>query len=152
MEFLGLLIFLCCLQGWSFSLLWKFLWYEVYILVDGSDVWRHTYLHTNICTYIYIYFITYVHTRVHNTYISQTHTYIHCGHIWHRNKLASCQLEIFVSCSNDEHQTSLKWDRSSHPVTPKCSVSHTLHLKHFGMNVLRLIYNCLICWMLLHIV
>ena len=55
-------------------------------------------------------------------------TYIQCGHIWHRNKLSRCQLEPLVSCSNDEHQTSLKWDRSSHPFASECRVSHTLRL------------------------
>jgi len=32
------------------------------------------------------------------------------------------------SCSDDEHQTSLKWNSSSHPVAPECRVSHTLRL------------------------
>jgi hypothetical protein len=63
-------------------------------------------------------------------------TYINCGHIWHRNGLFRCQIELLVSCSNDEHQTSLKWDRSSHPVAPECRVSHTVRLKHFTNNVL----------------
>jgi len=63
-------------------------------------------------------------------------TYIQCGHIWHRNKLSCCQLEHLVSCSDDEHQTSLKLDSSSHPVAPECRVSHTLRLKHFTVNVL----------------
>ena len=63
-------------------------------------------------------------------------TYVQCGHIWHRNKLSRCQLERLVSCSNDEHQTSLKWNRSSHPVAPECRVSHTLRLKCFIFNVL----------------
>jgi hypothetical protein len=58
-------------------------------------------------------------------------TYIQCGHIWHRNKLSRCQLELLASCSNDGHQTSLKWDRSSHPVAAECRVSHTIHLKNF---------------------
>ena len=66
------------------------------------------------------------------------YTYIHHGHIWHRNKLSRCQLELLVSCSNDEHQTSLKWDRSSHPVAPECCVCHTLRLKIFTINVIRL--------------
>jgi hypothetical protein len=39
-------------------------------------------------------------------------------------------LEILVSRSSDEHQTSLKWDSSSHPVAPESRVSHTLHLKY----------------------
>ena len=63
-------------------------------------------------------------------------TYIQCGHIWHRNKLSRCQLELLVSCSNDEPNTSLKWDSSSHPVAPECRVSHTLRLKHFTLNEL----------------
>jgi len=58
------------------------------------------------------------------------YTYIHHGHIWHRNKLSRCQLELLVSCSDDEHQTSLKWDGSSHPVAPECCFSHTLRLKY----------------------
>jgi len=40
-------------------------------------------------------------------------------------------MEPLVSCSNDEHQTPLKWNRCSHPVTPECRVSHTVGLKHF---------------------
>jgi len=59
------------------------------------------------------------------------YTYIYHGHIWHRNKLSRCQTELLVSCSNDEHQTSLKWDSSSHPVAPECRVPHTVGLKHF---------------------
>jgi len=70
------------------------------------------------------------------------HTYIQCGHIWHRNKLSRCQLDLLVSCSNDEHQTSLKWDRSSHPIAPECSVSHTLRLKMFTINVLPFCVSC----------
>jgi len=62
-------------------------------------------------------------------------TYIYHSQIWHRNKLPRCQLETLVSCSNDEHQTSLKWDRSSHPVAPERRVSHTLRLKHFKIKV-----------------
>jgi hypothetical protein len=38
-------------------------------------------------------------------------------------------MELLVSCSDDEHQTTLKWDRGSHPVAPECRVSHTLRLK-----------------------
>jgi len=72
-----------------------------------------------------------VHTHIH------THTYVLRGHVWHRNKLASGQLELLVSCSDDEHQTSLKWDRSSHPVAPECRVSHTVRLKHSKINVWR---------------
>jgi len=63
-------------------------------------------------------------------------TYIQCGHVWYRNKFSSCQLELLVSCSNDELQTSLKWDGSSHPFAPECSVSHNLRLKHFAHGVL----------------
>ena len=70
------------------------------------------------------------------------YTYIHHVHIWHRNKLSRCQLKLLVSCSDDEHQTSLKWDRSSHPVAPECCVSHTLHLKMFTINVLRFCVSC----------
>ena len=44
-------------------------------------------------------------------------------------------MEPFVRCGNDKHQTSLKWDSSSHPATPECNVSHTLRLKHFTINV-----------------
>ena len=75
------------------------------------------------------YFVTYSYVR---TYIIHTHihTYIHHCHIWHRNKLSRCQLELLVSYSDDEHQTSLKWDRSSHPVAPECRVSLTLRLQH----------------------
>ena len=63
-------------------------------------------------------------------------TYIHHGHIWHRNKLSRCQLELLVSCSHEKHQTSLKWDSSSHPVAPECRGSHTLRL-----NFLQLMFN-----------
>ena len=75
---------------------------------------------SQICTHYYVY------------------TYVHHGHIGHRNKLSRCQLELLVSCSNDEHQTSLKWDSSSHPVAPECRVSHTLRLKYF--TVLHLMF------------
>jgi hypothetical protein len=74
---------------------------------------------SQICSHYYVY------------------TYIHHGHIWHRHKLSRCQLELLVSCSDDEYQASLKWDRSSHPVAPECRVSHTLRLKMFTINVLR---------------
>ena len=63
-------------------------------------------------------------------------TYIQCCHVLHRNKLSRCQLERLVSCSNDEHQPSLKCDRSSHPVAPECHVSQTLRLQHFTVNAL----------------
>jgi hypothetical protein len=64
-------------------------------------------------------------------------TYIYHSHIWHRNKLSRCQLELLVSCSDNKHETSLKWDRSSHLVEPECCVSHTVRLKHFAVSVLR---------------
>jgi hypothetical protein len=70
------------------------------------------------------------------------YTYIQCGYIWHRNKLSRCQLELLVSCSNDEHQTSLKWDRSSHPVAPECRVSDTLRLKYFTVLQLMFCETC----------
>ena len=85
------------------------------------------------------------------TWLHMLDTYIQCRHIWHRNKLSRCQLKLLVCCSNDEHQTSLKCDSCSHPVAPKCRVSHTLHLKHFTVNVLspseicRCTFNVL-CW------
>ena len=78
-----------------------------------------------------------VHNVMNNDLISQicwhyyVYTYIHHGHIWHRNKLSRCQLEFLVSCSDDKNQTSLKVDSSSHPVAPECRVSHTLRLKYF---------------------
>ena len=62
-------------------------------------------------------------------------TYIYHSQIWHRNKLSRCQLETLVRCGDDEHKTSLKWDRSSHPVAPECRVSHTLRLKYSTINV-----------------
>ena len=62
-------------------------------------------------------------------------TYIYHSHIWHRNKLSRCQLELLACCGDDEHQTSLKLDRSSNPITPECRVSHTLRLKHFKIKV-----------------
>jgi len=68
--------------------------------------------------------------KIQNIY----YTYIYHSQIWHRYKLSRCQLEPLVSCSNDEHQTSLKWDSSSHPVTPECCVLHTLRLKNFTIN------------------
>jgi hypothetical protein len=43
-------------------------------------------------------------------------------------------MELLVSCSDDEYYTSLKWDRSSHPVAPECCVSHTLRLKYIEGN------------------
>jgi hypothetical protein len=95
----------------------------------------HIYIHTYTCTNIHIYICTH--------YI---HTYIHRGQIWHRNKLSSSQMEPLVRCSNDQHQTSLKWDRSSHPVATECRVSHTLRLKHWWMNDLRSPCYSLICW------
>jgi hypothetical protein len=74
-------------------------------------------------------------------------TYIHHSQIWYRDKLPRCQLEPLVNCSNDEHQTSLKWDRSSHPVAPECHVSHTVHLKHFTINaVAPFESSCLAYW------
>jgi hypothetical protein len=96
----------------------------------------------------YFFFYTIKHKSMNNDLLSQicshyyVYTYIHCGHIWHRNKLASCQFELLVSCSNDEHQTSLKWDSSSHPVAPECRVSHTLRLKMFTVNVLQFCVSC----------
>ena len=63
-------------------------------------------------------------------------TYIHHSQIWYRDELSRCQLDPLVSCSNDEHQTSLKWDRSSHPVAPECRLSHTLRLKYFKIKFL----------------
>jgi hypothetical protein len=78
---------------------------------------------------------TIIHYNINNDLLSQicshyyVYTYIHHGPIGHRNKLASCQLKLLVSCSNDEHQTLLKWDRTSHPVAPECRVSHILRLK-----------------------
>ena len=80
-----------------------------------------------ICTHTSRYLFAYV--------ITLLDTYIHCGHIWHRNNLSRCQTELLVSCSNDEHQTSLKWDRSNHPVAPECRISHTVRLKHFTVSV-----------------
>jgi len=97
--------------------------------------------------YIYIYKGTYIHSYIYIyvcVCVCVCITYIQCGHIWHRNKLSRCQTELLVSCSNDEHQTSLKWDSSSHPVAPECRVSHTLRLKHFRKNVLRSFYGCCI--------
>ena len=88
---------------------------------------------------------TVIHKVMNNDLLSQicshyyVYTYIHHGHIWHRNKLSRCQLKPLVSCNNDEHQTSLKWDRSSHPVATEYCVSHTLRLKYFtvfSFNVL----------------
>jgi hypothetical protein len=70
------------------------------------------------------------------------YTYIHHGHIWHWNKLSRCQLKLLVSCSNDEYQTSLKWDRNSHPIAPECCVSHTLRLKTFTINILGFCVSC----------
>ena len=96
-----------------------------------SDYFVNVYICVFACMHAYVQTTThaYIHTYVH--------TYIQCGHIWHRNKLSRCQLEPLVSCSNDEHQTSLKWDSSSHPVTLECRVSHTLRLKHFAIKVWR---------------
>ena len=87
---------------------------------------------------------TIIHKVINNYVLSQVssyyyvYTYIHHGHIWHRNELSRCQLDLLVSCSNDEHQTSLKVYRSSNTVTPECRVSHTLRLKHF--TVLHLMF------------
>jgi hypothetical protein len=62
--------------------------------------------------------------------------HIQCGHIWHRDKLFRRQLDLLVSCTNDEHQISLQWVRSSHPVAAECRVSQTVRLKYFTFNVL----------------
>jgi hypothetical protein len=97
----------------------------------NTYIYATLYIFSSIHAYIHTYIYTYIHTHTH------VYTYILHGHIWHRNKLSRCQLKSLVSCSNDEHQTSLKWDRCSHPVAPECRVSNTLRLKHFRMNVLR---------------
>jgi len=80
----------------------------------------------------FTHIVLYTHTQIHmHTQIhTHTHTYIHHGHVWHRNKLSRCQMELLISSSDNVHQTSLKWDRSSHPVTPECCVCHTLRLKY----------------------
>jgi hypothetical protein len=67
-----------------------------------------------------------------NKYTMGVSTYIHHGLIWHRNKFPGCECELLVGCGYDEGQTALKWDRSSHPVAPPGSVSHTFSLKYFG--------------------
>ena len=79
---------------------------------------------SEICSHCYVY------------------TYVHRGDNWHRNKLSRCKLEILVSCSNDQHQTSLKWDRSSHPFAPTCRFSHTLRLKMFTIYILTFCESC----------
>jgi hypothetical protein len=56
-------------------------------------------------------------------------SYIHHCRVAHRNKLPSRECELFVSCGDDEKQTSLEWDRSSNPVAPPDRVSHTFSLK-----------------------
>jgi hypothetical protein len=85
--------------------------YTIIDKVMNNDVW------SQICSYCYVY------------------TYIHHGLIWHRNKLSRCQLVLLVSCSDDKHQTSLKGDRSSHPVAPECRVSQTLRLKNVTIYI-----------------
>jgi hypothetical protein len=58
-----------------------------------------------------VFFFTYTNILkiMNNDLLSQiclyycVYTYIQCGHIWHRNKLSSCQMELLVSCSDDEH-------------------------------------------------
>jgi hypothetical protein len=77
---------------------------------------RYVFIITYIHTYIYAYIHTYIHIYIRITYI-------HHGHIWHRNKLPRCQMELLVSSSNDEQQTSLKRYSSSHPVAPECRVA-----------------------------
>jgi hypothetical protein len=57
-------------------------------------------------------------------------SYIHHGLVAHRNKFPSCQFELLVSWSNNEDQTTLKWDRSSYPVAAPGCVSHSLCLKY----------------------
>jgi hypothetical protein len=59
----------------------------------------------------------------------RTYTYVHHGLIRDWNKLPSCECELFVGCRDDEEQTALKWDRSSHPVAPPGRVSHPLCLE-----------------------
>jgi hypothetical protein len=54
---------------------------------------------------------------------------MHHSYVGDWNKFPSCKCELFVSCGDDEHQTSLEWDRSSNPVTPPGRVSYTLSLK-----------------------
>ena len=110
-----------------------------------AKVLFYKYLHIfNIISFAY----TIIHKVMNNDLLSQiclhycVYTYIQCGHIWHRNKLSRCQLELLVSCSDDEHQTSLKWDRSSHPVASESRVSHTLRLKIFTINILTFCMSC----------
>ena len=109
--------------------------FYIYIYISTN---KQTYLftptqkHTHIYIYTYIWVYTYIYA----------HTYIHHGHIWHRNKFSSCQLEPLVSCSSDEHHTSLKWDRSSYPVAPECRVSHTLRLKYIITNASKTFQQC----------
>jgi hypothetical protein len=57
-----------------------------------------------------------------------TCTYIHHGLVGHGNEFPCCECELLVGCGDDDGQTALKWDRSSHPVAPPGSVSHAFSL------------------------
>jgi hypothetical protein len=61
-------------------------------------------------------------------------SYMHHGRIGHWNKFPGCECELLVGCGDDEGQTALKWDRSSHPVAPPRSVSHTFSLEEYTRN------------------
>jgi hypothetical protein len=55
-------------------------------------------------------------------------SYVHHSLVAHWNKLPSCECELLVGCRDDEGQTPLKRDRSSHPVAPPHDVSHLFSL------------------------
>jgi len=147
MELQMLLFF--CMNNNNLKVLWKFRLFSLspgfmntpLSLSEGSILWTYS------CA-IFSFAYKSIHKIMNNELLSQiclhyyVYTYIHHGHIWHRNKLSRCQLKLLVSCSNDEHQTSLKWDRSFHPVAPECHVSHTLRLKIFTINVLPFCVSC----------
>jgi hypothetical protein len=56
-------------------------------------------------------------------------SYIHHGLVAHWNELSSCECKLLVGCGDDEEQTALERDRSSHPVAAPGRVSHTFSLK-----------------------
>jgi hypothetical protein len=59
----------------------------------------------------------------------EQYSYIHHSRFAHWNKLPSCECEVLVGSCDNEKQTALKWDRSSHPFAPPCRIFHTFSLK-----------------------
>jgi hypothetical protein len=73
-------------------------------------------------------------------------SYMHHSLVGNWNKLPSCECELFVSCGDDEHQTSLEWNRSSNPVAPPSRVSHTFSLKYEDVTQNKLLHIRIFFW------